>query len=80
MQADKEGGNLSVTEREYKSENNFEKENDFEGEHKSEIDYESENIGKKRFKEDIKKILIVLLFLALLVWQFSSMSCFLKRR
>lgn len=57
MQADKEGENLSVTEREFNS----------------------ESIGKKRFKNDIKKILIVLLFLALLVWQFSSMELFFKK-
>ena len=57
MQADKEGENLSVTEREFNS----------------------ESIGKKRFKNDIKKILIVLLFLALLVWQFSTMELFFKK-
>lgn len=39
----------------------------------------TENTGRKRFREDIKKLLVVVLFLALLVWQFSAMELFFKK-
>ena len=39
----------------------------------------AENVGKKKIIDAIKKILVFVLFLALIVWQFSAMELFFKK-